>query len=342
MNIEFHHKTVIVTGAAHGFGRQISLEYARRGASVWACDVLADELAETRALCLEAGGACEIGTVDVTRRDEVFGFVAAALRTAPQVDILVNNAGGVLGQTGRPLEDVPLEDWQGIFDVNVTGAFTFCQAVAPGMKAARQGRIVNISSGAGLGISLTGIQAYAAAKAANPEVVVLAAPLAPTLEPDGSPWGLNDLVYLERLYEAGAAPYFDALAVHTYGFTFPPEAEPGPDILNFRRIELIREIMTAHGDAAKPIYVTESGWNDHPRWTKAVRPLQRIQYTIASYEWAEAHMPYVEKLCQWVLRYPAPTRSYPDNFTFLTADFRPRPIYEYVQAYAQGREIALP
>jgi len=185
-------------------------------------------------------------------------------------------------------------------------------------------------------------QAYAAAKAANPEVVVLAAPLAPTLEPDGSPWGLNDLVYLERLYEAGAAPYFDALAVHTYGFTFPPEAEPGPDILNFRRIELIREIMTAHGDAAKPIYVTESGWNDHPRWTKAVRPLQRIQYTIASYEWAEAHMPYVEKLCQWVLRYPAPTRSYPDNFTFLTADFRPRPIYEYVQAYAQGQEIALP
>ncbi len=185
-------------------------------------------------------------------------------------------------------------------------------------------------------------QAYAAAKAANPAVVVLAAPLAPTLEPDGSPWGLNDLIYLERMYRAGAAPYFDALAVHTYGFTFPPEAEPGPEILNFRRIELIRAIMEAHGDADKPIYVTESGWNDHPRWTKAVRPLQRIQYTIGSYEWAEANMPYVEKLCQWVLRYPAPTRSYPDNFTFLTPDFRPRPIYEYVQAYAQGREIALP
>ncbi len=185
-------------------------------------------------------------------------------------------------------------------------------------------------------------QAYAAAKAANPEVVVLAAPLAPTLEPEGSPWGLNDLVYLERMYQAGAAPYFDALAVHTYGFTFPPEAEPGPEILNFRRIELIRDIMVAHGDAEKPIYVTETGWNDHPRWTKAVRPLQRIQYTIDSYEWAEENMPYVKKLCQWALRYPAPTRSYPDNFTFLTADFRPRPIYEYLQAYAQGRELALP
>lgn len=166
MNIDFHGKTVIVTGAAHGFGRQISLEYARRGASVWACDVLADELAETRALCIEAGGVCEVGAVDVTRRDDVFEFVGAALRTVPQVDILVNNAGGVLGQVGRPLEEVPPEDWQSIFDVNVTGAFYFCQAVVPGMKAARNGRIVNISSGAGLGISLTGIQAYAAAKAA--------------------------------------------------------------------------------------------------------------------------------------------------------------------------------
>ncbi|HKJ92822.1 MAG TPA: SDR family oxidoreductase, partial [Longimicrobiales bacterium] len=75
--------------------------------------------------------------------------------------------GGVLGQVGRPIEDVTPEDWQGIFDVNVTGAFNFCQAVAPGMKNAGYGRIVNISSGAGLGISKTGIQAYASAKAAQ-------------------------------------------------------------------------------------------------------------------------------------------------------------------------------
>lgn len=184
--------------------------------------------------------------------------------------------------------------------------------------------------------------AYAAAKAANPDVIVLAAPLAPTLEPEGSPWGLNDLLFLEQMYAAGAAAYFDALAVHTYGFTFPADSEPGPDILNFRRIELIHAIMARYGDAAKPVYVTESGWNDHPRWTKAVRPTQRIAYTIASYEWAADNMPYVEKLCQWVLRYPAPTRSYPDNFTFVTADFRPLPIYDYLQAYAAGRELDLP
>ncbi len=106
-------------------------------------------------------------TVDVARREQVTAFVAEALDRHTSIDILVNNAGGVLGQVGKPVEDVTLEEWQGIFDVNVTGAFLFSQAVVPGMKAAQQGRIINISSGAGLGISLTGIQAYAAAKAAQ-------------------------------------------------------------------------------------------------------------------------------------------------------------------------------
>lgn len=166
MNIEFHDKAVIVTGAAHGLGRQISLEFARRGAAVWACDVLSDKLEETRAACQDAGGTCEVRTVDVTRPDQVAAFAAEVLEHHPCVDILVNNAGGVLGQVGQPLEDVTLDEWTGIFNVNVTAAFLFSQAVAPGMKSAQAGRIINISSGAGLGVSLTGIQAYAAAKAA--------------------------------------------------------------------------------------------------------------------------------------------------------------------------------
>jgi 3-oxoacyl-[acyl-carrier protein] reductase len=166
MDIQFLEKTVIVTGAAHGFGRQISLEFARRGARVWACDVLADELAETRQLCVAEGGECETRPVDITHRDQIMSLVAEILQESKQADILVNNAGGVLGQVGCPLEEVTPEDWRAIFDINVSGAFYFAQAVVPGMKRARFGRIINISSGAGLGISLTGIQAYAAAKAA--------------------------------------------------------------------------------------------------------------------------------------------------------------------------------
>ncbi len=163
MNLDFTGRTALVTGAAHGFGRAIALAFARRGAAVWACDVIEDELRETEQLCRSAGGSCSVRAVDVRDKRAVEDFVAAA----GDVAILVNDAGGVLGQVGRPLEEVTPEAWQDIFAVNVTGAFYCSQAVAPRMKAARWGRIINISSGAGLGISLTGIQAYASAKAAQ-------------------------------------------------------------------------------------------------------------------------------------------------------------------------------
>ncbi len=171
---------------------------------------------------------------------------------------------------------------------------------------------------------------------ANPAVNIVAAPLAPTLEPEGSPNGLNDLLYLDAMLTGGAANFFDVLGIHTYGFTEPPEAEPGFDQLNFRRAELLHAILENHDAGDKPVYITESGWNDHPRWTKAVRPSQRIAYTINAFKWADDNWPWLDKLCIWVLRYPASTRSYPDNFTLLTPDFMPLPIYTAIQAYARG------
>jgi 3-oxoacyl-[acyl-carrier protein] reductase len=184
MNLEFGGKTAIVTGAAHGFGRAIALAFAERGAQVWAADVLADELEETERLSREMRGLCHPVVTDVRDRSAVDACVAVASAASGKVDVLVNNAGGVLGQVGRPLEEVTAEEWQVIFEVNVTGAFYFSQAVAPGMKAARSGRIVNISSGAGLGVSLTGIQAYASAKAAQ---IGLTRQLAHEL----GPWGIT-------------------------------------------------------------------------------------------------------------------------------------------------------
>lgn len=166
MNFDFRGKTAIVTGAAHGFGRAISTAFAERGAHVWAIDIVANELEDTERRCIEVGGRCASRAVDITQPDAVQTLVEEVNRSSGPVDILVNNAGGVLGQIGRPLETVTPEEWNAIFAANVSGAFYLCQAVAPGMKAARSGRIVNISSGAGLTISLTGIQAYAAAKAA--------------------------------------------------------------------------------------------------------------------------------------------------------------------------------
>ncbi|HMF95672.1 MAG TPA: SDR family NAD(P)-dependent oxidoreductase [Vicinamibacterales bacterium] len=184
MIFDFTGKSAIVTGAAHGFGRAIAMAFAERGADVWACDVIAEEVAQTEAMCRSARGSCHAVVADVRDRAAVEACVSSASAATGRVDILVNNAGGVLGQVGRPLEQVAPEEWQAIFDVNVTGAFYVSQAVAPCMKAARGGRIVNISSGAGLAISLTGIQAYAAAKAAQ---IGLTRQLAHEL----GPWGIT-------------------------------------------------------------------------------------------------------------------------------------------------------
>jgi 3-oxoacyl-[acyl-carrier protein] reductase len=162
MKLDFAERTVLVTGGGHGLGQEISRVFAGLGASVWTCDLDPAELEDTRRLC---GGRCEARVVDVRARDAVRSFVGEASRERGRVDVLVNNAGGVAGQVGRPLEEVGPEDWRVIVDVNLTAAFTFSQAVAPGMKDAGWGRIVNISSGAGLRVSLTGIQAYASAKA---------------------------------------------------------------------------------------------------------------------------------------------------------------------------------
>ncbi len=184
MNIEFSNKTVIVTGAAHGFGRTIALAFAERGANVWACDILTKELAETEKMSKDSTGNCEVRTVDVSDYKAACSFSEEVREKSGSIHILVNNAGGVLGQIGRPLEDISPRDWAAIFEVNVTGAFYFTQAVAPAMKAARYGRIINISSGAGLGVSLTGIQAYASAKAAQ---IGLTRQIAHEL----GPWGIT-------------------------------------------------------------------------------------------------------------------------------------------------------
>lgn len=135
-------KTAVVTGTAHGIGAAIA-------------DALRDDGADVHGVDKDAA--------DLTSAAAVREFFAGL----GGVDILVNNAGGVCGQVGRPLEQVTDRDWQDVVDANLTTAFLCTRAVVPAMKERRWGRIVNISSAAGLGVSKTGIQAYASAKAAQ-------------------------------------------------------------------------------------------------------------------------------------------------------------------------------
>jgi 3-oxoacyl-[acyl-carrier protein] reductase len=133
-------RVALVTGTAQGIGAAIADALAAEGAVVHRVD---------REQC------------DVSDSAAVGELVASIGR----VDVLVNCAGGVAGQVGRPLEEVSDEDWRAVIDANLTSTFVCTRAVAAGMKASGWGRIVNISSGAGRSVSLTGIQAYAGAKA---------------------------------------------------------------------------------------------------------------------------------------------------------------------------------
>ncbi|MBI3977006.1 MAG: beta-galactosidase [Chloroflexi bacterium] len=173
---------------------------------------------------------------------------------------------------------------------------------------------------------------YRRIKEADPAAQVVAAGLAPTLE--RSEQGLDDLSYLQQMYDAGARDAFDAMSIHAYGWKFPPDDPPAPDRINFARAALIRDVMVRNGDAAKPAIITEGGWNDYPRWTKAVRPAQRAQYTVRAYEKVEQDWPWALAVCLWQFRLPTNARNYNDGFTFVTVDFRPRPVYEAVKAWA--------
>jgi 3-oxoacyl-[acyl-carrier protein] reductase len=163
--LDLHGQVAIVTGAAHGFGRAISLTLGRQGAAVWAVDRLAGELDETTRIAREEGIDCTPAPCDVTDSSAVQVLVDSLIARTGRIDILVNNAGGVVGQVGRPVETVADDDWDIVVRTNLYSAFYFIRAAAPAMKARRYGRIVNISSGAGRSFSLTGIQAYASAKA---------------------------------------------------------------------------------------------------------------------------------------------------------------------------------
>jgi 3-oxoacyl-[acyl-carrier protein] reductase len=157
MQIDLSGQRALVTGAGHGIGRGIARAYAGCGAAVIAADV--SDHSDGGPSPLDA--SITFVRADLTSK----AAVEALLFERGPVDILVHSAGGVCGQTGRPLEQVPESDFQAIVAINLTAAFLLAQAVVPAMKTRQYGRIVTISSGAGLGVSLTGIQAYAAAKA---------------------------------------------------------------------------------------------------------------------------------------------------------------------------------
>ena len=152
-------RRALVTGVVGGIGSAIASRLARGGAQVTVTDLPGDRLTEAA----ERLGLPAI-PADLGKKDEVEALTARLRAEQGGPDILVNAAGGVQGQVGGPLEEVTVEAWRTIFAANLDSVFFLAQSVAPGMRVTGWGRILTISSGAGLRPSLTGIQAYTAAK----------------------------------------------------------------------------------------------------------------------------------------------------------------------------------
>lgn len=159
MHIRFDGQVALVTGAAQGIGQAIALALRGAGATVIAAD-----LDETRLSAFAAAHQIMPLVLDIGKRESCQQAIWDIVSQHGRLDVLVNAAGGVRGQTGGPVSKVTPEGWRAIFEANVDGAFWLSQAVAAPMQEAGFGRIVNIASGAGLRPSLTGIQAYTAAK----------------------------------------------------------------------------------------------------------------------------------------------------------------------------------
>lgn len=159
MRLNFEGKRALVTGAAQGIGRAIAASLKDAGASLILADIDAAGLAAT-ADSLKA----DHHALDLGARPVVHDLLDRLASSGSAPDIVIHAAGGTRGQAGRPLEEIDETSWRVIFEANVDAAFWLAQAASPHMREKGYGRFVAIASGAGLRPSLTGIQAYTAAK----------------------------------------------------------------------------------------------------------------------------------------------------------------------------------
>jgi len=154
-------KKALVTGAARGIGKAISLTFAQHGADLALVDLDQEPLEEVSKQITELGGKALPIVADISQIDQMEKLTAQTLRELEWIDILVNNAGiGIY----KPAEELTVEDWDKVLSVNLKGSFFLSQLVGKHMIARKSGKIISISSQAGV-VGIEGLAAYGASKA---------------------------------------------------------------------------------------------------------------------------------------------------------------------------------
>lgn len=190
-----------------------------------------------------------------------------------------------------------------------------------------------------------------AARAADPNVVIIAGATASTinLQPDDPPPGnsLNDLLFLQRMYDAGAAPYFDIMAMQGYGlYSGPTDDRMHPRVINISRHKFVRDLMVKNGDAHKPIWIAEMNWNAapedvDPRYGRVTLE-QQARYLPMAYQRVIDEWPWIGVANTWYLK--RATNLWEQNrqpeayFRLLAPDFTPQPVYESMRKFTAGLE----
>ena len=192
-------------------------------------------------------------------------------------------------------------------------------------------------------------EAYRRAKAADPDCVIITAGLAPTLEQ--GPQNVSDLTYLQQMYEAGARGSFDILGVMAYGlWTGPTDRRVDARRTNFARPQLMRAIMVRNGDADKPIWAMEIGWNAMPPDLGAtpmfgiVSREQQAQFAVDAYERARRDWPWMGVMNYWFFKRASDAEKGQPfyYFSLLEPDFAPWPAYDALKAYAAASAVLYP
>ncbi len=188
---------------------------------------------------------------------------------------------------------------------------------------------------------------YRAIKAVNPDAVVLAGALTPTIAMNGR--NMNDLIFLQRVYNAGAADCFDVMSAQGYGlWSGAADQRLRPTVINYPHHLLIRDVMVRNGDADKPIWISEMGWNTVPEDIPAnfgrVTEAQQAKYGVEAYQRAQAEWPWMGVINYWFLKRPSDQEKDQPMYYFrlLEPDFTPLPAFGALADYATGDQTIEP